>query len=84
MKKMRLSDYHLNMGELIDLSHPDDYVMSGLSYAKNIPYQHFMMYYDKYLNKRKKYYIMCLKGIHSHRACALLEYLGYDVTQVLK
>ena len=50
----------------------------------NIPYQKLMLNYDKYLDKNKKYFITCSKGIHSHRACALLEYLGYDVTQVLK
>ena len=84
MKKIRLNNYHSGMGELIDLSHPEDYMLSKVSLAKNIPYKTFMMYYDKYLDKNHKYYIMCSKGIHSHKACALLEYLGYDVTQVLK
>ena len=70
MKKINIKDYHVSMGELIDLS--------------NISYHNLMLYYDKYLDKNKKYFITCSKGIHSFRACSILEYLGYDVTQVLK
>ena len=32
----------------------------------------------------KKYFIICSKGSLSKRVVAMLEYLGYDVTQVIR
>ena len=42
------------------------------------------MNYKILLNKNEKYYIICNKGTLSKRVVAMLEYLGYDVTQVVK
>ncbi len=83
MKKIQLEQYNKSMGTLIDLSSPQDYLYNHPMDAINIPYQKFMLYYDKYLKKENPYYFICRKGVHSRRVVTMLEYFGYDVTQVL-
>lgn len=82
MKRISLNDYNSSLGTLIDLSHPLDYLENHDKRAVNIPYNTLMLHYKDYLDKNKRYYITCKKGIHSRKAVAMLEYLGYDVTQV--
>ena len=83
MKRIHLKEYNKSMGILIDLSNPQDFLINNFKDAVNIPYQRFMLYYDKYLNKEKPYFFICTKGLHSGRVVRMLEYFGYDVTQVL-
>ncbi len=83
MKKIKLGEYHKGMGTLIDLSSQPDFLVNPTPEAINIPYQKFMLYYDKYLNKKDSYYFICSKGLHSGKVVQMLEYFGYDVTQVL-
>lgn len=83
MKRISIHDYRKDMGTLIDLSSQDGYAFSHPLDAINIPYQQFMLYYDQYLDKSKPYFLTCKKGIHSNQAVRILEYLGYDVTQVV-
>ncbi len=83
MKRISLNNYNENMGQLIDLSNPLDYMEKHDARAVSIPYQKLMMNYDKYLSKNKAYYLICSKGMHSSKAVMMLEYLGYDVTQVI-
>ena len=35
------------------------------------------------LDRHNKYYIICNKGVLSRKVVAMLEYFGYDVTQVI-
>ena len=83
MKKISITDYNKNMGTLIDLSSPQDFIISHDPDAVNIPYQKFMLYYDVYLKKDKPYFFICSKGVHSAKVVGMLEYFGYNVTQVL-
>ena len=83
MKKISIADYNKNMGTLIDLSSPQDFIISHDPDAVNIPYQKFMLYYDGYLKKDKPYFFICSKGFHSAKVVGMLEYFGYNVTQVL-
>lgn len=84
MKKIKLQDYSKSMGTLIDLSSMNDFLFAHHPDAINIPYQRFMLYYDRYLTKDKAYYITCSKGVHSARMVSMLEYFGYNVTQAVK
>ena len=84
MKRISIHRYTPSMGTLIDLSNPLDFMENHDYRAINIPYQKLLLNYDKFLDKKKAYYLVCSKGIHSSKAVAMLEYLGYDVTQVIK
>ncbi len=84
MKRISINNYHESMGTLIDLSKNIDYQIEHDPRAINIPYQQLMLHYEEYLKKDKPYYLTCSKGIHSSKAVAVLEYFGYDVTQVIK
>lgn len=48
------------------------------------PYENLINNHYKYLDKSKKYYIYCDKGIRSKKVVAILEAYGYDVTRVIK
>lgn len=84
MKKIRLSEYNPSMGILIDVQHPEDYKLNPTPNSKNIYADKLLMSYKVLLDKNKKYYITCNKGTLSSKVVAMLEYLGYDVTQVIK
>ena len=83
MKRIMIGEYNKSMGTLIDLSGQQDFILNHHPDAINIPYQKFMLYYDKYLKKKEPYYFICSKGLHSGKVVRMLEYFGYDVTQVV-
>ena len=78
------SEYNLSMGILIDVQHPLDYKENPTPNSKNMYADKLLMNYKTVLDKNKKYYIICNKGTLSRKVVAMLEYLGYDVTQVIK
>jgi len=82
MKRLNIKDYHASMGTLIDLGDPSVYEKRKYPGSINMTYDQLMLHYKDYLKKGVPYYILCTKGIHSKRAVAILEYYGYDVTQV--
>lgn len=84
MKKIMLSEYKPSMGILIDVQHPLDYKENPTINSKNIYADKLLMNYKVLLDKNKKYFIICNKGMLSKKVVNMLEYLGYDVTQVLK
>lgn len=71
------------MGTLIDIEDAVLYNESHLEGAINIPYEKLLVSHRDLLDKTKKYYIYCRKGFKSRKAVSILEYYGYDVTQVL-
>ena len=70
MKILKKSEYH-NEGIFINLDILYD------------PYQNLLNNHNIHLNKSKKYYFYCKKGIKSKRVTAILEAYGYDVTLVI-
>ena len=78
------SEYNSSMGILIDVQHPLDYKENPTPNSKNMYADKLLMNYKTVLDKNKKYYIICNKGTLSRKVVAMLEYLGYDVTQVIK
>lgn len=82
MKRMRFQDYSPRMGKLIDLSDPDVYAKRKVFGSMNTTYDKLMLHYKEYLKKGVPYFILCTKGIQSRKAVSVLEYYGYDVTQV--
>ncbi len=82
MKRIKFSMYHESMGTLIDLSEPEVYMKRRVLGSINMTYDKLMLHYSEILKKNEPYFILCTKGIHSKRAVAVLEYYGYNVTQV--
>ncbi len=72
------------MGTLIDVSDALTYKENPYPGSINIPYEKLLLNYKELLNKNNKYYIMCTKGIHSRKVVSILEFYGYDVTQVIR
>ncbi len=84
MKRIDLNVYDKSMGTLIDVSDEITYKQNPHPSSINIPYQKLLLNYKELLDKNRKYYIMCLKGVHSRKVVSILEFYGYDVTQVMK
>ncbi len=82
MKRLDIKNYARNMGVLIDIQNPIDYQEYHHPDSINIPYESLLLNYKKYLDKNKSYYIVCNKGTKSRKAVAILEFYGYDVTQM--
>ena len=72
------------MGTLIDVSDTLTYKENPYPGSINIPYEKLLLNYKELLNKNSKYYIMCKKGLHSQKVVSILEFYGYDVTQVIR
>ena len=84
MKKIMISDYNPSMGILIDVQHPEDYKKNPTPNSKNMYADKLLLNYKTVLDKNQKYFIVCIKGTLSIRVVAMREYLGYDVTQVIR
>ncbi len=82
MKRLNIKDYYNNMGTLIDIQNPIDYANNHHPNSINIPYEKLMLNYKTLLDKNKRYFIICNKGTKSRKAVSILEYYGYDVTQM--
>lgn len=48
------------------------------------PYQNLLNNHSIHLDKSKKYYFYCKKGIKSKKVVSVLEAYGYDVTLVIE
>ncbi len=82
MKRLDIKDYNKNKGILIDIQNKIDYNDYHHPDSINIPYETLLLNYKTLLDKNKKYYIVCNKGVKSRKAVAILEFYGYDVTQM--
>ncbi len=68
--------------ELIDIREDYEYKGGSLKSAKNIPMDELLTSPDKYLSKKKEYYIMCQSGGRSARTCDSLKIKGFNVINV--
>ena len=82
MKRLDIKDYYSSMGTLIDIQNPIDYKEYHHPSSINIPYEKLMLNYKTLLDKNKSYFIVCNKGTKSRKAVSILEFYGYDVTQM--
>lgn len=82
MKVISINDYNENMGILIDVRHPLDYVKKHDPRSINIYADKLILNHSKYLNKNDTFYIICSKGLLSSRVVRTLSYYGYNLVQV--
>ena len=73
----------LNNVEVIDIRSIEKYNSNHILNAHNIPYEKLLIYPYKYLDKIKKYYIYCQKGIQSRELCIILKRMGYNTINIL-
>lgn len=72
-----------NNVEIIDIRSIEKYNNNHIANAKNIPYLMLISNPNKYLDKNKKYYIYCQKGITSVNVCNQLLKYGFDVVNII-
>lgn len=84
MKNIKYEEYNSSLGILIDVEDVLSFSEHPTLGAINIPYQKLLYGHENYLNKNKKYFIMCNRNILSRKVVVVLNHYGYDVTQVLK
>ncbi len=83
MKTIREIDYTSDLGILIDVQNKVNYNKHHNPYSINIEYEKLLLNHNLYLDKSKKYYIICDKGTRSKKAVQILSFYGYDVTYVI-
>lgn len=73
----------LNNINLIDIRSIEKYNNRHIPSSFNIPLEKMLIGYNKYLDKHKKYYIYCQKGIQSRKLCQILKNNGYNVVNII-
>lgn len=68
---------------VIDIRNIEKYNNRHIDGAINIPLNQILINFNKYLDRNKKYYIYCQKGIQSRKLCQLLKNNGFNVVNVL-
>jgi rhodanese-related sulfurtransferase len=68
---------------IVDIRNKQNYNNNHIDGAINIPYQELIMNPSKYLEKNKKYFIYCQKGITSTKICNILYNQGYRVVNII-
>lgn len=82
MKTIKMEEYTPDMGILISLEDPEDFV--PIKGSINYKLSKILDNPSKYLDKNKKYYFYCNQGTRSRRAVSILEVYGYNVVKVTK
>ncbi|MDF2543188.1 MAG: rhodanese domain protein [Herbinix sp.] len=72
----------MNQINLIDVREVFEFETGSIQSAQNIPMNQLIKMPEKYLEKEKKYYVMCQSGMRSARTVAALQKAGYEVVQV--
>lgn len=67
---------------IIDIRQPLNYNNNHIPGAVNISAKDLKENPSKYLDKNKKYYIYCKKGINSYKICYYLNVLGYNTVNI--
>ena len=68
---------------IIDIRSEQSYNNNHIPGSVNIPYTKLSIDPNKYLERGKKYYIYCQRGITSSKLCSYLLTLGFNVVNIL-
>ena len=74
---------YLNNPNIIDIRSIEKYNNNHIPNSINIPLEKLLSNFSKYLDKDKKYYIYCQKGIQSKKLCQILKNSGYNVVDII-
>lgn len=67
---------------IIDIRSIEKYNNNHIPGAINIQSEKLLLKPNEYLEKEKRYYIYCQKGVSSYKICQILTNLGYKVTNI--
>ena len=84
MNSININNYNLSTGTLIDVRPKEEYLKKHINGSINIPYNELIFNHKKYLDRNKKYFLICSGGIKSKRATNILSVYGYNVVNVTK
>ncbi len=83
MESININDVKsIKDAKIIDVREVFEFEGGTVEGAINIPMTGLMMNADNFLDKKEKYYIMCLSGGRSMQVCSVLESQGYDVVNL--
>lgn len=68
---------------IIDLRNEQSYNNNHIDGAINIPHNKLIANPNMYLERNKKYYLYCQKGITSKKTCNYLLSLGFNVENII-
>lgn len=67
---------------IIDIRNNQSFNNNHIPNAINIPYEKLIVNPSMYLERQKKYYIYCQKGITSKKITSILNQMGYQVFNI--
>lgn len=67
---------------IIDIRSIQSYNNNHIPNAKNIPMEKLIINPNQFLDKNKKYYLYCQKGLSSENICDILLKQGFNVTSI--
>ena len=76
-----LAKYQAGEIQVLDVREQEEYDALHLDGVSLLPLSELLDRYTE-LDKAKPYYVICISGKRSARACQFLEEQGYDVTNV--
>lgn len=74
---------YLKNPNIIDIRSIEKYNNNHIPNSINIPLEKLLSNFNKYLDKDKKYYIYCQKGVQSRKVCQILTNSGYNVINII-
>lgn len=81
MSSINIHDF-FSFDNIIDIRDKFKYDLGHIDGAINIPYEKIISNPGDFLDKDKKYYLYCSKGITSSNVCNILSKLGYNVFSI--
>lgn len=72
----------INNPNIIDIRSMQSFNNNHITGAINIPYEKLLVNPCKYLEKTRKYYLYCQKGITSIKICNILYRQGYSIINI--
>lgn len=73
----------MNNINIIDIRANYKYKIAHIKDAINIEFNKLLLYPEKYIDKNKKYYIYCDKGLQSKQLCQILNKQGFKTVHVV-
>lgn len=67
----------VNINQIIDLRDKEKFLRNHFNNAINVSLNYLLIYPERYLDKKKKYLLVCDYGISSKKTSDILNKLGY-------